>query len=120
MVGRPQDVVLNLYGKFLDEAINNIPKIYPAVLIEHYVIMPDHFHILLTVCADENGQPMIAPTMSTVIQQLKGYVTKKIGKSIWQKLFVDHIIRNQKDFEEHMTYIEENPIRWHYDKIEND
>ena len=28
---------------------------------------------------------VVAPTMSRVVQQLKGYVTKRVGHSIWQK-----------------------------------
>ena len=60
---------------------------------------------------------MHAPTMSRVVQQLKGYITKRIGCSIWQKLFVDHVIRNREDYEEHVKYIYENPIRWYYDEL---
>lgn len=115
-IGRPQDVELSTYGKIVDEVINNIPKIYPAIMIERYVIMPDHIHLLLRICVDEDGRPMVAPTMSRVVQQLKGAVTKRIGISIWQKLFFDHVIRNRQDFEEHVKYIYENPIRWQFDK----
>lgn len=57
---------------------------------------------------------LVAPTMSRVVKQTKGYVTKRIGKSIWQKLFVDHIIRNREDYEKHLKYIHENPMKWYY------
>lgn len=33
-----------------------------------------------------------ATIVSRVVQQLKGYITKRIGRPIWQKLFIDHII----------------------------
>ena len=111
-IGRPQDVVLSHYGNIVDEAINNIPSIYPALDVDHYVIMPDHIHLLLIIRADEYGRPMVAPTMSRVVQQLKGYITKRIGSSIWQKLFVDHVIRNRQDYDEHVKYIYENPMKW--------
>ena len=62
-IGRPQDVVLSQCGNMVKEAINNIPKIYPALDVDCYVIMPDHIHILLIVRADEYGRPMVAPTM---------------------------------------------------------
>ena len=116
-IGRPQDIVLSQYGKIVDEAINNIPKIYPVLKIERYVIMPDHIHLLLVVYADEYGRPMVAPTMSRVVQQLKGYITKSIGHSIWQKLFIDHVIRDREDYEAHVKYIYENPIHWQYDHL---
>ena len=111
-IGRPQDVDLSQYGKLVDEAINNIPSIYPALKLDHYVIMPDHIHLLLIIRADEYGRPMVAPTISHVVQQLKGYITKRIGHSIWQKLFFDHVIRNRQDYEEHVKYICDNPVKW--------
>ena len=111
-IGRPQDVDLSQYGKLVDEAINNIPSIYPALKLDLYVIMPDHIHLLLIIRADEYGRPMVAPTISRVVQQLKGYITKRIGHSIWQKLFFDHVIRNRQDYEEHVKYICDNPVKW--------
>ena len=111
---------LSEYGNIVDKAINNIPYVYPALDVDHYVIMPDHIHLLLIVCADECGRPMVAPTMSRVVQQLKGYITKRIGHSIWQKLFIDHVIRNREDYEEHVKYIYDNPIRWQYDRSNAD
>ena len=113
-IGRPQDVQLSEYGKIADKAINRIPIVYPSVLIEQYAIMPDHLHLLLRVRADEYGRPMVAPTMSRLVQQLKGYVTKQIGEPIWQKLFFDHVIRNWQDFEEHLKYTYENPMKRKY------
>lgn len=55
---------------------------------------------------------MVVPTIDRIIKQMKGYITKKIGFSVWQKLFFDHVIRNSKDYAEHVKYIYENPIRW--------
>jgi hypothetical protein len=52
-----------------------------------------------------------------LVKQLKGNVTKQIGHSIWQKLFFDHVIRNNQDYEEHRKYIYENPKRWCYKNI---
>jgi REP element-mobilizing transposase RayT len=116
-IGRPQDVELSLYGKIVSDAIENIPLIYPTLLVERYVIMPNHIHLLLRVCSDEYGRPMVAPTMSRVVNQLKGYTVKQIGRPIWQKSFHDHIIRNQKDYEEYVNYIYYNPVRWHLDEL---
>ena len=60
---------------------------------------------------------LVAPTISRVIKQLKGIVSKQIGNTIWQKSFYDHIIRNHEDYEEHLRYIYENPMRWCYDEF---
>ena len=55
--------------------------------------------------------------MVRVVKQLKGIVSKQIGTSIWQKSFHDHIIRNRVDYEEHLRYRYENPMRWCYDEL---
>ncbi|MDP4120393.1 MAG: hypothetical protein Q8876_04960 [Bacillota bacterium] len=58
-----------------------------------------------------NGRAMRAPTISTVINQMKGYVTKQIGFSMWQKLFYDHIIRNENEYQKIWQYIDTNPLK---------
>ncbi|MBE6733486.1 MAG: hypothetical protein E7561_05780 [Ruminococcaceae bacterium] len=60
--------------------------------------MPDHIHLLLQIHSDIDGRPLVAPTIDRVIKQTKGYITKQIGFSIWQKSFNDHIIRGDKDY----------------------
>ncbi len=111
-IARPQDIILSEIGKIVEEAIKSIHQVYPAIEIKHYVIMPDHIHFLLSICGDDFGRALLAPTSNRVVQQMKGYITKKIGYSIWQKSFFDHIIRNRLDYEEHIKYIYENPVRW--------
>ncbi len=60
---------------------------------------------------------MFAPTVSRIIKQMKGYVSKKIGKSVWQKSFYDHVIRNENDYLEIWQYIDSNPAKWTDDKF---
>ena len=64
IIDRPQDVKLSAYGEMVDHAIQNITSAYPSLSLEGYVIMPNHIHLLVRVCADEYGRPLVAPTMS--------------------------------------------------------
>lgn len=111
-IARPQDVQLSKFGRITEQAVKNIPRYYPAVRLEKYVIMPNHMHLLLRIEPDVDGRPMVAPTISTVVQQMKGYITKQIGQNIWQKLFHDHIIRTDAQFQRIWNYIEANPMLW--------
>ncbi len=96
-IARPHEIVLSNIGKIVDIAINNISKIYhPSITVDKYIVMPNHIYLLLQIHCSDSGRAMHAPTISTIIQQMKGYVTKQIGYSIWQNLFHDHIIRNEK------------------------
>lgn len=108
---RPLSYKSNLseHGIIVETAIQNVSKYYPSAKIDHYVIMPDHIHMILTISNDTaNGRIISAPT---VIGQLKRYVSKKIGFSIWQKSYHDHIIRNESDYATAAEYIESNPLR---------
>ena len=114
-IARPQAPQLSKYGKIADQTIQEIPIHYPAITVDHYVVMPNHIHLLLQINTGADGRPMVAPTISVVIQQFKGAVTKQIGQSIWQKLFHDHVIRGQSDYLKIWEYIENNPAKWEED-----
>lgn len=110
-------VSLSKYGEIVKQAILNIPVRYPMISIDHYVIMPNHIHLLLRICNDVGGRSMITPTVSVVIQQMKGCVTKKCGFPVWQKSFYEHIIRGDADYLETWEYIENNPVKWQQRRI---
>ena len=117
IIERPQDSPLTLYGKTVDFYIRAIPNHYPAISVDHYVIMPNHIHLLLQIHTDNNGRSMIAPTISTVVRLFKSTVSKHLGRSIWQKGFYDHVVRSETDYIEIWNYIEGNPGKWAEDKL---
>lgn len=101
-------------GKFVDNEIQKIETIYDSITVDKYCIMPDHIHMILLI--DTNWRTQFAPTISRVIKQFKGAITKKLGFSIWQKSFNDEIIRNEKAYLEIWRYIDENPVKYLYEK----
>ena len=114
-IARPEKPQLSFYGIVVEKAIMNIPKIYPMISVDKFVVMPNHIHLLLQIHVDSSGRAMLAPTISKVVQQMKGYVTKQLGVSIWQKLFHDHVICGETDYLEIWNYIEGNPSKWEED-----
>ena len=116
--------LLSEIGETVKTAIENIPIIYANISLDKYVVMPNHIHMILLLNDDitshkmngnGGGRAMRAPTVSTVINQMKGYVTKQIGFSIWQKLFHDRIIRSEEAYQRIWKYIDENPQKWSED-----
>jgi len=77
-----------------------------AYWLPEFVIMPDHFHLLLTPNS----------SLEKAVQFIKGgfsYRAKKeLGSNIevWQKGFSDHRIRDAEDYQGHVVYIHENPV----------
>ena len=107
----PANVPLSDIGMIVDKEIQKLSSVYVAVHLDKYCIMPDHIHFILSIDTDENGRTQFAPTISRVMKQFKGSITKQVGRSIWQKSFYDHGIRNQQDYNEIWQYIENNPLK---------
>lgn len=108
-------VKLTKYGRIVKNGVDNITKIYPNCLVNYFVIMPNHVHLIITI-NNVGGRMISAPT---VIGQFKRYVSKQSGISIWQKGFYDHIIRDEDDYLTKAQYIENNPAKWTEDKYYN-
>ena len=121
VLGDPKNVELLTYGKIADKYINQLNDFYDNITVDRYVIMPNHIHILLFV--SENGSPRTStPTRQTsyvshFVSTFKRFCNKEYGRSVWQRGFHDHIIRNREDYKEHLRYIYENPMHWYYDEL---
>ena len=86
-VDRPENVPLTNIGRIVQQSIKYISKHYSMISVDHYVIMPNHIHLLLQINTGPDGRPMAAPTISMVINQTKGILSKQAGFSVWQKGF---------------------------------
>lgn len=116
---RPQKRIrLSEYGKIVKNELNKINSIYDnTVKISKYVIMPNHIHLIIDIDNPDIGRTQFAPTISRIIKQFKGAVTKQIGFSLWQRSFYDRIIRNGKEYSAYWQYIENNPVNWENDEL---
>ena len=63
-------------GYVAQQFILNIPLVYAGVFVEHYVIMPNHIHILLRLSAESTT------TIPTIIRSFKRMTTRELGMSI--------------------------------------
>jgi len=109
---------LNEFGKIAEECILNISKRYPGVLVDKYVIMPNHIHVILIF--EERKNNSNSANLSHVIGQYKMSVTKLTHNlnpeiTVWQRSFHDHVIRNSHSYEKIWKYIEDNPRKWEED-----
>ena len=109
------------YGKIADKYIRQLNDFYDTIRVDGYVIMPNHIHLLLMVT--EDGASRTSPptrqhsAVSQFVSTFKRFCNKEYGHNIWQRYYNDHIIRNQGDYDEHLRYVQENPIRWREDEL---
>ncbi len=104
-------------GMIAEHGIQSISSCYEIVSVDNYVIMPNHIHLIIRVDNERGRSMLTSTTVSRIIQQFKGYVTKQCGKPIWQKSFYDHVIRDENDYRSKWQYIDENPAKWSEDKL---
>ncbi len=104
---------LSKEGEIVKTAILNIHTYYNNITVDKYCIMPDHIHMILSIHGNENGRMISAPTISTAVGQMKRWVSKQIGKSVWQKSFFDSIIDSDAVYNEVWEYINNNPRKIH-------
>ena len=77
-------------------------------LLHEFVVMPDHFHLIITPAED------IA--LEKAMQYIKGghaaRARKQFGlQSFWQSSFANHRIRDAADYERHRDYVHQNPVK---------
>jgi putative transposase len=77
-------------------------------LLHEFVIMPNHFHALLT--------PREV-TLERSMQFIKGGFSFRVGKEfgikreIWQSSFVDRRVRDAEEYSGFRSYIHQNPVK---------
>jgi len=77
-------------------------------LLHEFVVMPNHIHLLIS--------PINIP-IARAMQFIKGgfsYRAKKelgVNLEIWARGYVEHRIRDAGDYEHHVEYIRQNPVR---------
>jgi len=120
-----------------------IPKHYPYVFLDEFIVMPNHIHGILTINRQINNNvatqdfaslPCFTPltlghdnkfapqsgNLGAIIRGFKIGVKKyAIVNNLdfqWQPRFYDHIIRNQESLDRIRRYIKDNPLNWLKDR----
>ena len=55
-------------------------------------------------------------SLSSFVAGFKSNVSRKIGFSIWQRNYYEHIIRDEKELNKYRQYIKNNPSKWDEDE----
>jgi len=136
-------LILNEYGKCVEQCWREIPIHFPNVSIDEFIVMPNHVHGIIKIdhypaAGVNNDSPLrrrgdnyssqqikkpcgTSKTIGSIVRGFKIGVTKLIHEQlpdfvVWQRNYYDQIIRDEKALFFIRRYIKENPYKWGRDK----
>ena len=144
------EVVLSVAGRVARDAWLRTAEVRPSVVLDAFLVMPDHVHLLFGVVPDDTpraddgssrrGVLQYAPTsglprsfespsrsVGSIVRGYKGAVTNAIKRRwqtpdarVWQRSFHDRVVLTDREAAAIRRYIADNPARWDPDADRTD
>jgi putative transposase len=101
-------MMLNGPGQMVESVWRQLPRHYPGVHVDAFVVMPNHVHgIIALVGAGPRAYPECSGVHNDGWQPFPG--------RLWQRNYYEHVIRNEGDLDHIRQHIIDNPARWDQD-----
>lgn len=128
-------LALNEFGWMVQREWLRTGFMRPELELDSYIVMPNHLHAVLAVAPGgaasspqvaRVAEPALAPeaappqrVLGAAIAGFKAMCTVQInhrrgrpGAPVWQRGFIERVLRSGSDLELARRHIEENPARW--------
>jgi putative transposase len=132
-------------GAAVTQAWFGLPRRFPSVVLDAFVVMPNHVHgVVVLRQADAAPGPAApgaassaptcpgpaqprdaasgAPTLGAVVRAFKSTSAIRVNElvsrsgAIWQRGFYEHVVRDEPSLLRIREYIATNPLRWSLDR----
>ena len=122
VVTQRREPILIEHIELLRESFKRSKKRYDYK-IDAIVVLPDHFHIIMTPEISKEYSKIISFIKRSFVygldeetkQKFKANLTasqyKREHSGVWQRRFYEHTIRAEKDLYNHLEYMENNPVK---------
>ena len=125
---------LNEYGAIVKDEWLRTDTLRENVVIDEYVIMPNHIHGIVVIMGNGRGTLQRAPTVErfgkpisnsipTIVRLFKSTTTKQINRirntptiPVWQRNYYEHVLRNEDKLNHTREYVLNNPLQWQFDR----
>jgi putative transposase len=130
-------MIQNHAGRIIEQSWLAIPDHFLSVVLDEFVVMPNHVHGILIIDDNDNIRATHASplqiksnsntgpkpgSVGAVVGAFKSATTKQInqarstpGAKVWQRNYHDRIIRNDDELNRIREYIINNPANWDSD-----
>lgn len=95
-----------------------VTKLAHPFTIEAMVVLPDHLHCLWQLPPDDDDFSMrwrlIKAYFSRMLapdEHISASRERKGERGIWQRRYWEHVIRDERDLQNHLDYIHYNPVK---------
>ena len=117
----PSQPILVDHRDALRHAIETVQARRPFI-IDAMVLLPDHFHAIWTLPIEEEDFSSRISVIKTLFskqididnESVNASRTARRERGIWQRRFFDHVIREERDLQNHIDYIHINPVKHGY------
>lgn len=104
--------------QILEDIWTSLPQRFPGILLDEFIIMPDHMHFIIWLHPEGENRPALGDVVRAY-KSLTGRAAlnylrmqKQIcGNHFWQRSYYYHVIRSESELNEKRTYIRNNPIK---------
>ena len=143
-------VHLSEIGVVVEKTLKELPKRFPGVQLDAFIIMPNHVHVIIVITPEAEAAVRTHETRLTrmeakamteeearlhrrrmLLPKIIGFfkmnsakqanrLRDAVGEPFWQRGYYEHIIRDEKSLHRIRAYIYNNPLKWHQDQIHPD
>jgi putative transposase len=104
----------------------NIPLHFPFVVVDYFVVMPNHLHGLVFIDRPDyhgwspNRFGPQSKNLASIVRGykagVKSYATQHQIEFAWQARYYDRVVRNEEEWKRIRQYIADNPLKWEQDR----
>ncbi len=122
-----QKVSLSAFGEVAKSCWQAIPTHFPQVIIDQFIVMPNHMHGILFIrplvgaqhaAPLRHDRPNVQPgSLGAIVRSYKAAVTKQIRELqctpaliVWQRNYYERVIRDEVELEQMRFYILHNAL----------
>ncbi len=138
-------MILSDYGQIVKKCWNDLPRHYPYIRLDAFVVMPNHIHGIIRIMRNvgaglqpalielertgfkpvptKNKQKITRHGLPEIVRAFKTFSARGInrirgvtGTKFWQRNYYDHIIRNEQELNQIREYIQNNRSAWRGDR----
>jgi REP-associated tyrosine transposase len=104
--------------EILQETWNDLPKRFPSISLDEFVIMPDHIHFILWLDFAQQNTPTLGSVVGAyksiaAVAWIRHIETNNLIQypgRIWQRGYYEHVVRIA-ELEQTRLYIRNNPTK---------